>query len=870
MARDPAARQPIEIGRPAGLQPPGLLRLTRRQFLGGAAAAPVAITSGGKSAAAEEADFYTLILELVDEGSVLLVTERAANATPVAAKTNAKEKAPTDKPTDNAPVDVEALQWRVPAAAFGPFARFDMERPAGEITKTAAPMRRVHVRKCSFGGLEGVTVIFRFTREGQGKDGRWCVELVQSPFGVGNGAAIRFAALLKGEPLKRTLPTDAMERNLKSMFDSGVALAARRPPAMELQMNRDMVFTVASPQPSLTILDGHVAMCAFAFSWRQNDEPARPSGAAKNAAATQATGDGRVRPGAVQPKRDGVFFLGLSSGKIHWPLGRIAVGRSNEHHVDIIPPSHDDHGKGAEPLAFGRIGPSPAIPGRTQTVVGVHVPRAETEVMRDNERIAGLVRADNIVVTRTILPDRRQTRTAVWGDVLGGDPGKNEKMNRAGVGRIDSPIGMLVVGPPASETLSDKLPGRGAPAESEEGGTAAESEEGGAGAGASSTPSAAAPDPGAAKVAPQVVKVAPQDAKAAPQDAKAAPQDAKTEPQGAKTEPQGAEAPSPDPGAAKRLFQAALGDRGGAREATLFAVHDSRAGLRRVSIDLTLLEAAAAPADVSYSRLQFDSGDLRLFYSDGAPIAELSAGEYPLAPASSYVWLARNGQPRARLDLSRATLTCARDYDLVRLAFSFHDFALTIGDRGRTVIHSARETPRVLVRHDGSVEDSRPVLVVTFDPQHVMEEAILRPEPPPLPDVDESIDKDFQRDALLAALGKAETPAEKIDIRKKARAAKSAVDERFKRLADAFEGAATALPEDQRIYIGPYALDPDGMALARATQKQDADDALGAALCEAFKRVDDVYAKLAAAQPSGLRPVLPDPLPPPRPRQAGH
>lgn len=847
MARDAAARQPIEIGSPAGLQPPGLVRLTRRQFLGSAAAAPVAITSGGKSATAEEADFYTLILELVEDGSVLLVTERAANATPAAAPADAKEKVPTD-----VAVDREALQWRVPAAAFGPHAWFDMERPAGEITKTAAPPRRIHVRNCRFGGLEGVTVIFRFTREGRGKEERWYVELVQSPLGEGSGAAIRFAAFLKGQTVRRTLPTDAIERNLKSMFDSGVALAARRPPAMELQMNRDMVFTVASPQPSLTILGGHVAMSAFAFSWRQNDGSARPSGAAKNANATQATGDGRVRPGMVQPKRDGVFFLGLSSGKIHWPVGRIAIGRSNEHHVDIIPHVQDDHDKGATPLAFGRIGPSAAIPGRMQTVVGVHVPRAETEVMRDNERIAGLVRADNIVVTRTILPDRRQTRTAVWGDVLGGDPGKNEKVHLAGVSRIDSPIGMLLVGPPASETLSDKLPGGGAPAASEVGGAATKPEEGGAGAGASSKPSAPAPEPSAAKAALQGVK--------------AEPQGSKTALQGAKVEPQGAEAASPDPGGAtKRLFQAALGDRGGAREATLFAVYDSRAGLRRVSIDLTLFEAAAAPADVSYSRLQFDAGDLRLFYSDGAPIAELTAGEYPLAPASSYVWLARNGQPRARLDLSRATLTCARDYDLMRLAFSFHDLALTIGDRGQTVIHSARETPRVLVRHDGSVEDSRPVLVVTFDPQHVMEEAILRPEPPPLPDVVESIDKDFQREAVLAALGKAKTPAEKIAIRKNARDAKSKVNERFKRLADAFEGAAGGLPEDQRIYIGPYALDPDGMALARAMQKQDADDALRDALREAFKRVDEVYAKLAAAQPSSLPPVIPDPLPPPLP-----
>jgi hypothetical protein len=82
----------------------------------------------------------------------------------------------------------------------------------------------------------------------------------------------------------------------------------------------------------------------------------------------------------------------------------------------------------------------------------------------------------------------------------------------------------------------------------------------------------------------------------------------------------------------------AIGDRGGARDASIWAVFDREGEIspsvaRRIAIDLTLRGNNLALTDASHSRLWFDSADLRLLYEHGKPFAELKAGELPRARA---------------------------------------------------------------------------------------------------------------------------------------------------------------------------------------------------------------------------------------------
>ena len=89
-------------------------------------------------------------------------------------------------------------------------------------------------------------------------------------------------------------------------------------------------------------------------------------------------------------------------------------------------------------------------------------------------------------------------------------------------------------------------------------------------------------------------------------------------------------------------MQAASGDQGGVRDASVWVVHDrpqpdakkAPRGLRRVLLDLSLLGANVSPPDISFSELTFAEGgsDLRLVFEDGSSCSELKAGRVLLAP----------------------------------------------------------------------------------------------------------------------------------------------------------------------------------------------------------------------------------------------
>ncbi|MES0100662.1 hypothetical protein [Mesorhizobium sp. M0019] len=317
-----------------------------------------------------------------------------------------------------------------------------------------------------------------------------------------------------------------------------------------------------------------------------------------------------------------------------------------------------------------------------------------------------------------------------------------------------------------------------------------------------------------------------------------------------------------------KIMLAACGDRAGAPGQTLWIVADrngkagegktggvkidNRQTLRRAAVDLHLLEASAALPDVSHSRLLFERAELRLAYSDGNPLGGLIA-EAPTPERSSFVSLsgAADGVRVAKLDLARATLVAARDYDQMRLRFRFSDMVLAFSplpaflpvsdDCGVVVVprHERADMPEGEGREQPEPVrvDTRPVLVIEFDPQHVMERAIFLPEPPPLPDV-----------ALAPAEQQEPGNADDVTGRKAIQDAKIAKeakdtsnDHSFVDFCAAFAAAdeTKLLPEAQKIYIGPDGLDPDAFEAARKLQALS----LGQTIEKAVNQLIDIQAR---------------------------
>jgi hypothetical protein len=279
----------------------------------------------------------------------------------------------------------------------------------------------------------------------------------------------------------------------------------------------------------------------------------------------------------------------------------------------------------------------------------------------------------------------------------------------------------------------------------------------------------------------------------------------------------------------------AAGDRSGAPDATVWALFDrptpdSTDQARRVAFDLALHWADVALPDVSRSRLAFGSSavgdagagysDLRLAYDDGVSLAWLPLGEYPQRQPSSHVWLGEvaPGREVARFDLSRATLSATRDLDLVHLRFRFLDFILVLKKGESPTIQPAHANCRVLQTGSYTFRDDRPVLVVEFDSQHLFEEAIFG-QKRELPDVVlPDLDRGQILDAIEALGGDIDkVQAYKQDIQTKKGTSADPGAAAFAVFCTAFgdDAKVKALPKDQRVYIGPFALDPDAMGFAR-------------------------------------------------------
>ncbi|KQS72226.1 hypothetical protein ASG39_00050 [Rhizobium sp. Leaf371] len=337
-----------------------------------------------------------------------------------------------------------------------------------------------------------------------------------------------------------------------------------------------------------------------------------------------------------------------------------------------------------------------------------------------------------------------------------------------------------------------------------------------------------------------------------------------------------------------KIISAALGDRSGVLQNTLYAAGDGRPSVvRRFSADLHLVGLDAALPDVQDSQLQFDPTLLRLAFTDGVSLTAkpgVPFYEQALAEPPAFIWLgpAAAGLPVARFDLLRAALKARGDRDLVDLTFRFADMRLDFTSTGlgyQRQIKPRADDCGVRSAVDGTVIDNRPILSVEFAPQHVMEEAFFQLEPPPLPDAPTFLERGdpgvktppkFMESAaaVLARLDvipdeegrrnfRIEVQARKIAMEVASRLGASTPSPlTFEHFAGLFGAVATVLPRDQKVYIGPLGLDPDGMDIARRERDKVLSQALAAAPAAIEKDASDLLSRKYSG--TGGNPDAPD------------
>ncbi len=774
---------------PVGMIPTSGLRITRRAFIGGMALSPLLQLPDAMAAQGSDMRGRTweLSLEVLEDpgGHVLLVREYCQPC-----EKTAPCVAPNQAAHDDGPPPL-----RIPAAAFGPEAWFDMDRPPApelmpphERSAHDDLVRVVHVRQVSYGHDHAVRVSFEFRRpKATVGTPRWHIAFLTDLWvSVGGRASSTFASesvplddfVRDCRRLGEVVSRGRLSRTIERIFGGPLRLAPKGKDPAHVSIGSDMVWRVRSlavGQPILSIVDGQIGADYFEFSWRERTSSTERFfyGRSPEATASQ-----------VAPQI---------------PLEPLVLGLRTGHHIELTA-ANVPTPQGAWKLEV-RVSASPLKPKVQQTVVAVQIGDGILNAKDGSRLIAGPVRAKGLILTSTLIPsfkpegDRQsfaaRYRTVLWGmtapvtESAGAEP--------LAQAWIRTPIGALKIAPwPIDGQYSS------ATAEVSDG--------------------------------------VPSDV-------------------------------------SQRLFAAATGDQGGTSGATLFIVADRdpdkpNSELRRSSIDASLVASSLALPDVSFSRLEFDRAELRLHFEDGKRLTGESFAEYPRPLARSHVWIgaetSKVGQHsaeavRAVLDLSRATLTCGRDYDLVKLRLSFRELELVCRDAAVPQIRAVRPDCRVLVGSNGEFEDTRPLLIAEFDPQHVLEEAVFRPDPVDLPDIEVPGTPD--RAAMLTQLA-ALSPDDRAA---RAKLRRTWLDEKrksgdvFGKFADAFRSAAAAarLPEDQQIYIGPFALDPDAMAIARAVQKNEVAARLSQFVTDLLGRVDGTLADLKT---NASRPGLTEPI----------
>jgi hypothetical protein len=703
-------------------------------------------------------------------------------------------------------------QWCVHASAFGPKAWFELVVVGADVSK------RLRVRQASLGGSPLVRLEFHFVPQivkhgdKQVVD-HWNVSLTT---GLWNDAKkantpwksseIAFAKFVSKTDFLQGPPSLAQARMRFSEMFEGRVVALDKPAIQpNLQFLPDCVWRITgSAGAVVSAFNGRASAHSFSFGWY---------------------GIGEGAP----------FFRGIADPDKPVTLDEkyFRLGETGATNIEIT---------GESGLTWeARRTDSPLMPGKAQTFAKLSFGVCQISLSSEGSQTARNIPAASLFVTETALPKAKKApygkptvlRHALWGDVKpnAGSPGFEM---RTRIGRL------LVNAPPKQEQT-----------------------------------------PGAADKNKQSVE-----------PGKPAPLACAPGPCPAPSSGQAKDCINPQDGTQNSDALAAVGDRAGASTASIWAVFDrageaDRSEARRIAVDFSLFGSNLSLIDVSHSSLAFEAADLRLVYEDGKRLDELKSGELPRASASSYVWVGPTVEKTAsvaQFDLSRATLTVARDRDLVKLRFRFLDLNLVLCPT--PVIRPAHPDCRVIEVEKGVFRDDRPVLVAEFDPQHVFEEAIFRQNLPP-PDI-ELDDPEFSRGKIISKLASFDTSTEtgrkellqyRQDVRErkinaykvfdastppkedpsKEDPAKKAACEAFKAFSDEFSSQAprAGLPEPQHIYIGPFALDPDGMALTRQVAQKIGATMINDAIKAMFGRVDAFIKEDAKRSPRLLARVLP-------------
>jgi hypothetical protein len=797
--------------------------LTRRRFLAGAGGSALAIDA----ALAQGLACYPMDLRID-------LSEDA--------KTLAVREIPVGKAVSD-PV-LSTVQWCVHATAFGPNASFELS------VKAKPPeSRRLRVRNASFGGSSRVNLDFLFrphinlTAKAPILDPAnkafvdfWLItlrtDLWRDPKNA--NAPWKSSELRFGDFVLRTrslqAPSNAahVKARLSEMFDGRVTSPEKIGGPPNLTFLPDCVWRLSRDgAPAATSFDGRVSAGKFSLGWYG------------------------VREGVA-------FFGGFATSKDHVRLDQPAfhlgeAGHTRVEITNIAAPSTSVQWEARRVV-------SPLLPSAFQSLSKLTFGEAKLTVISEGKKTVERVRAASLFLTETLLPGGKTMRQALWGAAGPGDKSKDENQDQENSRH-----------PPAYElrTLIGRLQVDAPPV--------------------TAKPPAAQKDQSPKELAASAPVCAPclQPALRADPSRNRTGEPAAAKDQVCFTDGPKDSSEQSEPKQNSEILTA-IGDRTGVRDASIWAVFD-RAGelapfiARRIAVDLTLRGSNLALTDASHSSLWFDSADLRLLYEDGRAIEELKAGEFPRSRASSFVWIGPIGKDvrkaTAQFDLSRATLTVARDVDLVKLRFRFLDMNLVLCPT--PVIRPAHEDCRV-IESNGVLRDDRPILVAEFDPQHVFEEAIFKQIVPP-PDVALDPEKndgddayaDYQRVAILNKIACYDVSTAKgqqdlIDYRQKVQELKKRADKVDKSLTDACKAfsdfsaayleAATAagLPKWQRIYVGPFALDPDAMALARRLVQEKGAQAISNSVDGAFKRIAKFIADNSSASPPILAPVLPN------------
>ncbi|MCW1918117.1 hypothetical protein NX862_05065 [Rhodobacter sp. KR11] len=299
---------------------------------------------------------------------------------------------------------------------------------------------------------------------------------------------------------------------------------------------------------------------------------------------------------------------------------------------------------------------------------------------------------------------------------------------------------------------------------------------------------------------------------------------------------------------------------------------------RFIEIRTRLTGLGLALPDADYSDLRFQPTDLTLLYSEQPPDSSLE----------SLILLGETGgQPRARIDLARASLKARRVAGNLGLAFRFSDIYL-ICDGKETELVALNDrcfAPVVSGASHQTRADTHPILVVEFPPQHLMETALSQRTDPIPPDVELPKQKAYlclrsgevfddaaegrkpidlnSRTEIVRALNCLPGQAQRIVFRKaiherKIIAEKAAVPQTsaFKTFAEKLRWALSRrsdrlnskpYPKDERTYIGPFAMSADVMAVARRLARTLAEAAVQetakAALKEVTSRAEELLNK---------------------------